>query len=329
MTAQKPGGASGEDGARDGGSADNGTADDGALRFGLLTGVGAYILWGVFPFYFHLLEAAGAFEILASRIFWAVPFGALVLTVRRQWRETRLAFSDRKILRQLLISALFIAANWGVYVWAVLHERILEASLGYYINPLIYVAAGVFILGEKLRRAQIIAIILAAIGVLILTIGNGVFPLISIVLAVSFTVYGLVRKTTNVGAMPGLFVETSILAPAALGFLVFQGVHGSLAFGGDNLPLSAALISTGPITILPLVLFALSARRLRLSTLGILQYIGPTIQLGIAVLLGEIFTVYHAICFGFIWLALVIYSADSLKARRASRPAPTRAALTD
>ena len=300
-------------------------ADDGAMRAGLFAGVAAYFLWGVFPFYFHLLAAAGPFEILANRIFWAVPFGALVLTLRKQWPQTRRAFADRRVRRQLLLSAVFIAANWGVYVWAVLNARIMEASLGYYINPLMYVAAGVFILGEKLRMAQIIAVCLAALGVGILTVGAGDFPLVSIILAVSFTVYGFVRKTTDVGAMPGLFVETTFLAPGAFLFLIWLGFNGNLALGGTDMGLTAALVSTGPVTILPLVLFAVAARRLRLSTLGLLQYIGPTIQLLIAVSLDETFTVFHGICFAFIWAALAIYSIDSVRARNAERKlAPTR-----
>ena len=172
------------------------------IRFGLVCGVVAYAMWGLFPIYIKAIDFADPAEIVAHRILWSVPFGAFILTLRAQWRETRAAVRSPRILGLLAIAAVFIAANWLVYVWCVANDRVLQASLGYYINPLVFIAAGVFFLKEKLSRTQIIAVALAAIGVAVLAFGAGVFPWPSFVLAFSFTAYGYVRKTTAVGAMP-------------------------------------------------------------------------------------------------------------------------------
>jgi len=289
------------------------------VRIGLIAGVAAYSLWGVFPIYLKAIDDVSAFEILAHRILWSVPFGALLIALRHQWLEVRTALVSWRVIGLLAISALAISGNWLIYVWAVIHDRVLEASLGYYINPLMYVAAGVFILGERLRRAQIIAVILAAAGVTVLTIGAGVFPWVSLSLAVLFTLYGYLRKTTPVGAMPGLFIETTLLSPLALIYLFMIVNAGSAVFLGQSTGKDILLILAGPVTVVPLVLFALSARRLRLSTLGFLQYIGPTLQFILGLYYGEAFTTYHAICFGLIWTALAIFSIDAARTNRAER----------
>ncbi|MEO1252675.1 MAG: EamA family transporter RarD [Pseudomonadota bacterium] len=294
-----------------------------ALRLGLITGVGAYALWGLFPIYLKALSEVSALEILAHRIFWSVPFGAILISLRKQWREVAAAFASPRVVFFLTLSALAISFNWLTYVWAVINDRILEASLGYYINPLMYVAAGVFILGEKLRLTQKIAVALAAAGVLVMTFGAGVFPWVSLVLAFLFTAYGYIRKTTPVGAMPGLFIETTLLAPFALGFMIFFINAGAAVFLTQSTSMDILLLMAGPVTVVPLVLFALSARRLTLTTVGLLQYIGPTLQFMLGLYYGETFTLYHAICFGLIWTGLAIFSFDAVRANRTGRPSPS------
>ncbi len=294
---------------------------DAALRFGLLCAVGAYLLWGVMPPYIKAIGHVPPIEIVAHRILWSIPFGAILIVLRQQWPEVRTAFSDRRVLLMLTLSALMIAGNWLIYVWAIAQENILEASLGYFINPLMYVAAGVFVLGEKLRRAQIIAVGMATFGVIVLTIGSGAFPWTAITLAALFTAYGYVRKTTPVGAMPGLFIETSLLAPIAFLYLLWLSAMGSGSFGPADLETDVLLVLAGPVTVLPLVLFALAARRLRLSTIGFLQYMAPTMQFLFALYYGETFTLAHAICFGSIWIALAVFSFDAVRANRAEKRA--------
>lgn len=288
-----------------------------ATRLGLLTAVGAYTLWGLFPLFLKLLDAVSATEILGHRIVWAVPFGALLISARGQWPEIRKIFSSPRVLALLAVSALVIAVNWLIYVWAVGADRVLEASLGYYINPLMNVAAGVVLLGDQLRRLQIVAVVLAAIGVIVLTVGGGVFPWVSFVLAVSFTAYGFIRKTVDAGAMPGLFTEVVLLAPLAITYLFWIAGRGESMFATGDLGLTGLLILAGPVTVVPLLLFALAARRLTLTTLGFIQYIGPTLQFLLGLAYGEPFTVYHAICFGLIWTALAVFSFDAYRRSKA------------
>ena len=291
---------------------------------GLLYGVLCYTAWGIFPLYFIALRGVDAPEILADRILFAVPFGALIIWARSQWGEVLTGLKTKKVMGRLCLSAGVISLNWLVYILAVQGGNTMQASLGYYINPLMYVALGVVVLGEKLRRAQVTAVILAAIGVLVLTIYGGEFPVISLILAISFTTYGYARKRVNIGAMPGLFIETVLLAPFAALFLAwFIGTHDSgIERGLDGEPgLVALLALAGPFTVLPLLFFALAARRLTLATIGFLQFIGPTLQFIVAVLDGEPFTRAHQICFGLIWIAVAIFAADALR-HRAPRPKP-------
>ncbi|MAW81610.1 MAG: protein RarD [Parvularcula sp.] len=294
---------------------------DSAVRLGLICGVFAYGLWGILPVYLKALVAVDPMEIVGHRILWSVPFGALILTFRKQWRETLKAFASPRMTMLLGFSAAVIAGNWLLYVWAVASEHILQASLGYYINPLMFVAAGVFVLKEKLNRAQITAVALAALGVCVLTFGAGVFPWVSLVLALSFTAYGYVRKMLDIGGMPGLFIETALLSPFALVFLIWFSQAQGLAFGQGDIGMDALLILAGPVTVVPLLLFALAARRLRFSTLGFLQYIGPTGQFFLGLYYGEPFTPYHAVCFGLIWTALAIFSLDAVRQNRRMRAA--------
>lgn len=293
-------------------------------RLGLACGVGAYAIWGLFPLFLRELDPAGAVEVVAHRIAWSVPFGALILALRRQWPETLTALRQPRILALLALSAVLISVNWLVYVWAVANERVLQASLGYYINPLLFIAAGVFVLKERLSALQGVAVVMAGLGVAALIVGAGVFPWPSFILAASFTAYGYVRKTTPVGAMPGLFIETLLLAPFALATLAHLSGTGALDFGRHGPDLDLLLIAAGPMTVGPLVLFALAARRLSLTTLGFLQYIGPTGQLLLGVYFGEAFTLAHAVCFGLIWSALALTSYDAMRRNRA----PAKETLT-
>ena len=294
-------------------------AADSAVRIGLICGVLAYGMWGLLPIYLKQLTVVDPLEIVGHRILWSVPFGALILSFRHQWRETLKAFASPRVLMLLGFSALVIAGNWLLYVWAVANDRVLQASLGYYINPLMFVAAGVFVLKEKLGRLQMLAVALAAAGVGVLAIGAGVIPWVSLMLAVSFTAYGYARKTINVGAMPGLFIETVLLAPFAFVFLLWYSAAHGLAFGHEGLRIDLLLIAAGPVTVLPLLFFALAARRLKFTTLGFLQYIGPTGQLLLGLYYGEAFTIFHAICFGLIWTALAILSIDAMRNNGKSR----------
>jgi len=292
------------------------SAADTSMRDGLIFGVLAYSIWGILPIYLKSVDHVSAMEILAHRILWSAVFGALLIALRSQWGEVKTAFMTPRVLLVLGVSAVAISCNWLIYVWAVINDHVLEASLGYYINPLMYVAVGVFLLGEKLRPLQIVSVAIAALGVAILTFGVGVFPWISLSLAILFTLYGYIRKTAPVGAMPGLFIETSLLSPIAAIFLVTIMSTGSAQFLNLSAKTDALLIFAGPATVLPLVMFALAARRMSLTMLGFLQYIGPTIQLILGIYYGEKFTGVHAISFGLIWFALAIFSFEAINNSR-------------
>lgn len=290
------------------------------VRDGFLFAVGAYTIWGLFPIYLKALADVDVLEVLAHRILWSVPFAAGLLTLRKQWPQVKAAFGERRVVMMLGLAAVSIATNWMIYVWAVANDRVLEASLGYYINPLMYVATGVFVLGEKIRPVQTVAIALATAGVLVLTFGAGVFPWVSLLLAALFTAYGYIRKTTNVGALPGLFVEVTLLSPIALIYLLWLMNSGAAVFLAQGAGMDILLLLAGPVTVIPLVLFALAARRLQLTTLGFIQYIGPTLQFILGIYYGEAFTLYHGVCFSLIWIALAVFSVDAVRANRAARP---------
>ena len=290
-----------------------------AVRDGFVFAIGAYTLWGLFPIYLKALADVDVLEVLSHRILWSVPFAAALLTLRKQWPQVKAAIGERRIVMMLGLAAVSIATNWMIYVWAVANERVLEASLGYYINPLMYVATGVFVLGEKIRPVQTAAIALATAGVLVLTFGAGVFPWVSLTLAALFTAYGYIRKTTDVGALPGLFIEVTLLSPIALIYLIWLMNDGAATFLAQSAGMDILLILAGPVTVIPLVMFALAARRLQLTTLGFLQYIGPTLQFIIGIWYGEAFTIYHGVCFALIWIALAVFSVDAVRANRAAK----------
>lgn len=290
-------------------------------RIGILSALLAFGLWGFLPVYFVLVKAVLPLEVLAHRVVWAVPFGALILATRRQWPEVRRALSHRGMLLYLAMSALCIAANWFGYITAVQQEQIFQASLGYYMNPLLFALAGVLLLGERLRRLQVGAVMLAATGVLILTFSGGQFPFIAIFLSVSFTIYGIIRKKVVIGGMAGLFVETLVLLPLALGWLAWAGAQHHISFWAGGAAISWILTLAGPITVMPLVFFALAARRLNLSTVGMMQFIAPSLQFLFAVYYGEPLTTAHLVCFACIWTAVGLFSWDAWRENVAARVA--------
>lgn len=294
--------------------------NDKDVRDGVVAALIAYSIWGVLPVYFKQVLTVTPLEVLLHRVAWAVPFGALIIHFRGQWPEVRRALTHRGMLLWLSTSAFFVAVNWFVYIVAVQKNQVFQASLGYYINPLAYVLVGVLFLGERLRRLQIGAVILAAIGVSVLTFSGGELPVIALMLAFSFTVYGVIRKKVVIGGMPGLFVETLVLSPLALGGLAWLRITGKAAFGNGDVPLDALLIAAGPLTVVPLLCFALAARRLTLTSIGFMQFIAPTLQFCVGVWYGEALTPPHMICFGCIWTAVILFSTDALRRNRVVAP---------
>lgn len=290
-------------------------------REGLISALIAYSLWGCLPVYFKLVVTVPATEVLVHRIIWAVPFGLLIVLARRQWYEVVTAFRTPRTLAPLSVAAMVLAVNWLVYVRAVQNEMIFQGSLGYYINPLMYVLVGVVFFGERLKPMQTAAVLLAAAGVAVLTISGGEFPLIALTLATTFTIYGTIRSRVAIGGMPGLFVETVVLMPAALVYLAWLAASNAAVFASGDLGASAMLVLAGPLTVLPLLLFALAARRLRLSTIGVMQFIAPTLQFLVGLAYGEVLTGPHIVCFTLIWIAVFLFSGD---AWRRSRDKPTR-----
>jgi chloramphenicol-sensitive protein RarD len=288
-------------------------------RRGLAAAVSAYLIWGVFPLYWALLGHLPALEIIAHRVLWCAVSVSLWLfwSEGRSW--LRRALAGRRVGRLLIASSLLISINWGVYIWAVTNGRVVDASLGYFINPLLTVALGVGVLGERLNPVQWSAVGLAAVGVLWLTLSQGALPWIALVLASSFAVYGLIRKQVAVEAVPGVAIESLILTPVALGWLLWLAAAQRGAFLTGSTGQDALLIVGGVLTALPLIGFAYGARRIPYSLVGILQCISPTLQLLSGVLLlGESFGADRAIGFGCIWLALAIYAQDGWR-RRAPR----------
>ena len=292
------------------------------VRDGVIAGLIAYTIWGVLPVYFKQVMTVAPLEVLLHRVIWAVPFGALIIHQRGQWPDVRRALTHRGMLFWLATSAFFITVNWFVYIVAVQKNQVFQASLGYYINPLVYVLVGVVFLGERLRLLQIAAVILAMIGVSVLTVSGGKLPAIALTLAFAFTIYGVIRKKVVIGGMPGLFVETLILAPFAIVVLVWLEVTGKAAFGAGGFALDTLLVAAGPLTVVPLLCFALAARRLTLTSIGFMQFIAPTLQFCVGLWYGEVLTFPHLICFGCIWTAVILFSADALRrSRRVAVPA--------
>jgi chloramphenicol-sensitive protein RarD len=277
----------------------------------------AFVLWGLIPLYFKQIASVSPLEVVLHRSVWSLLFVLAVLAVWRRFGWMRALRSQPRRLAQFALSALLLSGNWLLYVYAVQSGRVVEASLGYFINPIVNVLLGVLVLHERLNRVQWVAVALAASGVLWLTLLAGRLPWIALVLAVSFGLYGLMRKTATLGALEGLALETMLLAPIVVPALAWWTWRGSGAMARGDLALDAWLLLAGPLTAMPLLLFAAGARRLPLATLGLIQYVSPTIQflLGIYVF-GEDFDRHRLIGFGFIWSALLLYSLDGWRRSR-------------
>ena len=285
--------------------------------------LGAFGLWGAFPLYFKAVASVPAPEVLAHRVVWSVFWVALLLCLVGQWRGVGAALRERRRLGMLTVSSLLIATNWLIFIWAVAADRVLEASLGYYITPLVSVLLGRIVLGERLDRLQWIAVALAGAGVAWTLVGLGSLPWVALGLAATFGSYGLARKVIEVGAIPGLFVETLVIGPVALAYLAWLGWRGSGTFGTAGPGFDLLLVAAGIVTAAPLILFAQAARRLRLASVGLFQYIVPTAQMLLAVFaFGEAFTAAHAVTFGCIWAGLALYSGSAWRGR--GGPAPVR-----
>jgi chloramphenicol-sensitive protein RarD len=288
-------------------------------REGVAFGLSAYLLWGFLPVYFKLLGGIAPTEVVAQRVVWSVLLLAGLIAATRRWPQLRAAFANPAALRILMLSALLIGANWLIYIWAIGARHVLETSLGYFLNPLVNVVMGVVLLKERLTRAQGVAVGLAALGVSVQAAGAVSGLWISLSLAGTFATYGLLRKVAPVDSLEGLTIETVLLLPLAAAYLLWLGGDG-MAFG-DELGTSLLLALGGAVTATPLLLFAAGARRLPYSTLGLLQYVAPTIQFLLAVLAyGEPLTTAHLICFALIWSGLAIFALDGLRrGRQAAR----------
>lgn len=279
---------------------------------GVLSAGCAFFMWGVFPLYLKTLKAIPPLEILSHRVFWSFVMLALILTLRHQWGWITSIKKNPRITAAFIASASMLAINWVVYIWSINHDRIVDASLGYFIAPLFNVLFGVM-LGERLRLWQWISVGLAATGVAWLTISAGQLPWIGLTLAFTFGLYGLLRKTASLGALEGLTLETLVMLPLSALFLLLPESGSSHAFINTGINTSLLLIAAGPVTAIPLLLFAYGARRIPLSLVGILQYIGPTIQLLLGIYLyNEAFSSTKLIGYGLIWCALGLYSLESL-----------------
>lgn len=281
---------------------------------GIMYAVSAYILWGLFPLYWKLVSDVFSVDILAHRVLWAFVLMVIVITCTRQWKVLKSIASDRKQLLYIFMAGILVTANWGIYIWAVNANRILDASLGYYINPLISVALGVIIFKEKLNGWQRAALSIASIGVIILTVQHGKFPWVSLSLALTFGLYGAIKKLVKANSIIGLALETAAITPIAMMYIVAREVYGQGVFGNETLSIALLLIGGGVVTAVPLLLFAEGAKRIPLSTLGFTQYASPTISLLLGIFMyHEKFTMANMISFCFIWFALIIYSISQLR----------------
>lgn len=287
------------------------------MNRGILYAFSAYFLWGIFPIYWKLIHDIPALEIIAHRIVWAFIFGLVVVWLKKDWRNFRKVINDRKVLFTFLITGMLLSVNWLVYIWAVNAGFIVDTSLGYFINPLVSVVLGVIFLQERLRIGQWIPVGIATLGVLYLTVSYGSLPWIGLTLAFSFGMYGLLKKTASLNSLHGFTLEIGFLFIPALFYLMILEYTGQGAFPHGSTLENALLLFTGVATGLPLLLFGTAARLVPLSTLGFIQYIAPTLQFTIGVLVyGEALTSDRMIGFGLIWIALALFSIDGLRTRR-------------
>jgi len=299
------------------------TEADAKARRGFLLALAAYLLWGLLPFYMKAVAHLPLAEVIAHRIVWSVPIAAAVLVWAGRTADFKAAIRSPRTIAMAALTAALISVNWGIYVWAIAVDRTVETALGYYINPLVNVVVGALLLGERLDRLQIAAVALAAVAVTVLTIEGGKLPWVSLALAFSFAAYAFFRKTLPIGPSQGFLLEVLLLSVPALGYITFLIATGQDHFVSGTATDTALLIGCGPITSVPLLLFAFGARLLRLSTIGIMQYIAPTIVFLIAVLIfNEPFGTVQAVAFGLIWAALAMYSWSMFRGREIRPPAP-------
>ncbi len=285
---------------------------------GVAYGLTAYLMWGCFPLFFALFDGVPAYEVLVHRILWSSVFLAIVITVLGRWSPVKKALANPRALGRVLACAVLIAANWGLYIYSVETRQVLQASLGYFLTPLVNVALGMLVLREQMARLQIVAVLLAGSGILIQLVLLGTVPWISLVLAATFGTYGLLRKQIALDGLSGLFVETLLLLPVGLLTLAALKYAGSSHFGADS-KTTLLLIASGVITALPLLAFAGAARRLRLATLGFLLYINPTMQFLIALFVfNEPLSHVQLVSFTMIWVALALYSVSAWQSRARS-----------
>lgn len=283
---------------------------------GVLYGFAAYIIWGIVPIYWPLLQPAGAIEILAHRVIWSLVVLLVFLAIKKRIKKALLIFKDPKKLAILTIASVFIAVNWGIFIWASVSGRILDSSLGYYINPLFSIGLGVLLLKEKLRNLQWLAIAIATIAIIYLSVTLGAPPYVALSLAFTFSIYGYLKKRANVEAIDSLTVETLILIPFAIGYIAYLSSVGQNSFGVNGIDHAIWLASAGVITAVPLALFGAAAIRIPLSTLGFIQYVGPTLQFIIGLyLFNEPMPRDRFIGFALTWVAIAIISYDALRNR--------------
>jgi len=296
-------------------------AEKGVVQ-GVLGATVAFLTWSIFPLYFKLFEGIGALEVLAHRIIWSLVITFAVVAVSKRLGAIWTALCNKRVLLSLALSGLLISINWGTFIWAVTHGYVLQSSLGYFINPLVNVLLGVLFLQEKMKLWQWVSVALAACGVLVQIVVLGEVPLVALTVAFSFGFYGLVRKVTPVNADVGLFTETALLAVPALVYLFWLDGLGEGAFLQGDAAMDWLLVSLGLATAVPLLAFTIAVQRLRLSTVGLFQYVIPVFHFLIAVVIyDEVFTATHAVTFVLIWLALAIYSWDGLRQARLGKSA--------
>jgi chloramphenicol-sensitive protein RarD len=284
-------------------------------RRGLAFGFGAYVLWGVFPLYFPLLEPTSPVEILANRIVWSLAVLVVIVAMGRRWAWIRLVITNKRLMVLLIGAAVTIAVNWGVFIYGVNSDQVVQTSLGYFVNPLVSVLFGVLLLHERLRPAQWTAVSLGAVAVVVLTIDYGHLPWIALVLAFSFGTYGLLKKLLDMGAVESLTVETALLTPVAMVYLLYLLVTSQSSWTTDGPSMTLLLASTGLVTVVPLLLFGAAATRIPLTWIGLLQYTTPVLQFAIGVfILDEPMPASRWIGFALVWSALVVLAVDSLVA---------------
>jgi chloramphenicol-sensitive protein RarD len=288
-------------------------------RDGLIFGAGAYLLWGLFPLYWPLLKPANAVEILAHRMIWSLVVIGAILAMTHGWSRVRDVVADRGKLTRLGLAAVIITVNWGVYIWGVNSQHVVETSLGYFINPLLTILLGVFVLHESLRTVQWIAVGIATLAIVVLTVDYGRLPWIALTLACSFATYGFLKKQVNVGAVESLAVEAAVLAiPALITLMVISG-RGDLPFGHEGAGNALLLAGTGVITAIPLLLFGAGMRRLPLTIIGLLQYLAPVLQFAVGVgIRHEPMPTARLIGFSLVWLALIVLTVDGIRQQRNS-----------